>query len=205
MKKVVIIGGSGHGKVIADIVVKRGDRVVGFLDDNTKLPKYIIDFPYLGVISKAPEYEDCEFVIGIGYNNIRRRIAETYDLPWYTAIHPNAIIGLDVEIGEGSVVMANATINSSARVGKHCIINTGADVEHDNVVGNFTHISPRVALGGTVKIGENCHIGIGATVKNNLKICDDVVVGAGAVVVKDIEEPNTYVGVPVRPMEKYSL
>ena len=202
MKKVVIIGGSGHGKVIADIVVKRGDRVVGFLDDNTKLPKYIIDFPYLGVISKAPEFKDCEFVIGIGYNNIRRRIAETYDLPWYTAIHPNAIIGLDVEIGEGSVVMANATINSSARVGKHCIINTGADVEHDNVVGNYTHISPHAALGGTVTIGENCHIGIGATVKNNLKICDDVVVGAGAVVIRDIEESNTYVGVPVRPMDK---
>lgn len=202
MKKVVIIGGSGHGKVIADIVVKRGDRVVGFLDDNTKLPKYIIDFPYLGVISKAPEFKDCEFVIGIGYNNIRRRIAETYDLPWYTAIHPNAIIGLDVEIGEGSVVMANATINSSARVGKHCIINTGADVEHDNVVGNYTHISPHAALGGTVTVGENCHIGIGATVKNNLKICDDVVVGAGAVVIRDIEESNTYVGVPVRPMDK---
>lgn len=202
MKKVVIIGGSGHGKVIADIVVKRGDRVVGFLDDNTKLPKYIIDFPYLGVISKAPEFTDCEFVIGIGYNNIRRRIAETYNLPWYTAIHPNAIIGLDVEIGEGTVVMANATINSSARVGKHCIINTGSDVEHDNVIGSYSHISPHAALGGTVLVGENCHIGIGATVKNNIKICDDVVVGAGAVVIRDIEKSDTYVGVPIRPMDK---
>lgn len=202
MKKVIIIGGSGHGKVIADIIVKNSDRVVGFLDDNTSLPKYIIDFPYLGPISKAPEFTDCEFVIGIGYNSIRRRIAETYNLPWYTAIHPTAAIGLDVDIGEGSVVMAYAVINSSARVGKHCIINTGADVEHDNRIGDFTHISPHVALGGNVHVGENCHIGIGSTVKNNISICDNVTVGAGGVVVKNIEEASVYVGVPTMPLEK---
>lgn len=203
MKKVVIIGGSGHGKVIADIIVKNGDRVVGFLDDNVNLPKYIIGFPYLGVIDRAKEFTDCEFVVGIGYNDVRRRIAEKYaDLPWYTAIHPTASIGLDVTIGKGTVVMAHAAINSSARIGEHCIINTGADVEHDNVIGSFTHISPHVALGGTVTVGENCHVGIGSTVKNNISICSNVTLGAGAVVVKNIETSCVCVGVPAKQMEK---
>ena len=38
--------------------------------------------------------------------------------------------------------------------------------------------------------------------KNNIKIGTDVVIGAGAVVVKDIEAPGTYVGVPARKLEK---
>lgn len=42
------------------------------------------------------------------------------------------------------------------------------------------------------------HIGAGATVKNNLIICEKTVVGAGAAVVRNIEEPGTYVGVPAR-------
>ncbi len=32
-KKLVIIGASGHGKVIADIALKTGYEVVGFLDE----------------------------------------------------------------------------------------------------------------------------------------------------------------------------
>lgn len=36
-KKVVIIGASGHGKVIADIIIKSGDELIGFLDDNVKI------------------------------------------------------------------------------------------------------------------------------------------------------------------------
>jgi len=35
MKSVIIVGASGHGKVVADIIQKAGDKVYGFLDDNT--------------------------------------------------------------------------------------------------------------------------------------------------------------------------
>ena len=47
-------------------------------------------------------------------------------------------------------------------------------------------------------IGEGAWIGAGATVSNNISICQDCVIGAGAVVVKDIVEKGTYVGVPAR-------
>jgi serine acetyltransferase len=73
-------------------------------------------------------------------------------------------------------------------------------VEHDNVIGDYVHISPRAALGGTVSVGACSHVGIGATVKNNVDICDNCVIGAGAVVVKNICEGGTYVGVPARKM-----
>ena len=94
--------------------------------------------------------------------------------------------------------MAGAVINVCSTVGMHCIINTGSIVEHDNVVGDYVHISPNVALGGTVHIGNSTHMGIGATVSNNISICDNCMIGAGAVVVRDVKESGTYMGVPAR-------
>ena len=122
-------------------------------------------------------------------------------MKFYTAIHPSAQIGINVEIEEGTVIMANVCINSSSRIGKHCIINTGAIIEHDNIIENFVHISPNSALGGTVRIGENTHIGIGSVVKNNITICKNCTVGAGAVVVKNIIKAGTYIGVPAKKLE----
>lgn len=200
-KKLVIIGASGHGKVIADIAIKNGYEIVGFLDDNDAIQS-ILGFPVLGKVEDVPKYQGtCEFVIAIGDNVIRKKIAEQYDVEWATLIHPSAVIGMGVQIGKGSVVMANAVINPSAKVGQHCIINTGAIIEHDNVLADYVHVSPKVALAGTVCIGEGTHIGIGASVKNNLEIVGEVVVGAGAVVVKDICEKGVYIGVPARRME----
>ncbi len=202
-KKVVIIGAGGHAKVIADIIEKSGDEIVGFLDDNKKKGTNIIkEYKVLGDFNNrfplAIANSDYEFIIAIGDNKKREEISHSPNLKFYTAIHPSAQIGLDVEIKEGTVVMANSCINSSAKIGKHCIINTGAIIEHDNIIEDFVHISPNVALGGTVKIGKNTHVGIGSTIKNNITICENCKIGAGAVVVKDIEKEGTYIGVPAK-------
>ncbi len=202
-KKVVIIGAGGHAKVIADMIEKSGDEIVGFLDDNKKKGTTIIkEYKVLGDFNNrfplAIANSDYEFIIAIGDNKKREEISHSPNLKFYTAIHPSAQIGLDVEIKEGTVIMANACINSSAKIGKHCIINTGAIIEHDNIIEDFVHISPNVALGGTVKIGKNTHVGIGSIIKNNITICENCKIGAGAVVVKDIKEEGTYVGVPAK-------
>lgn len=197
-KRLVIIGASGHGKVIADIALKVGYEIIGFLDDDALL-KEVCGFPVLGNIMKIDHYKDeCEFVIAIGNNTIREKIAKQYDMNWTTLVHPAAIIGRDVQIEEGTVVMANAVINSSSHIGKHCIINTGAVVEHDNFLQDYVHVSPNATLAGTVHLGERVHVGVGACVKNNVTVIEDVVIGAGAAVVKDITETGVYVGVPAR-------
>lgn len=203
-KNVVIIGAGGHAKVIADIIVKSGDRVYGFLDDNKDVGTTIIEsYAVIGKIEDCVELQDANkelsFVIAIGSNNIRKNISKEYGtLNYYTAIHPTATIAMQVSIAEGSVVMANAVINPNTTIGKHCIINTGTIVEHDNVIQDYVHLSPNATLCGTVSIGECTHIGAGAIVKNNTSVTGDCVVGAGAVVVKNIEERGTYVGVPAK-------
>lgn len=198
-RKVIVIGAGGHGKVIADIIHKSDDILVGFLDDGLPIGTTILGYEVLGKIEEAVKHqEECEFIIGIGNNTTREKISASYDLKWYTAIHPTAQIGLDVTIQAGTVVMANAVINPSSVIGRHCIINTGSIVEHDNVIEDFVHLSPHATLCGTVKIGRRTHVGAGAIVKNNLSICSDCLVGAGCVVVKSILEKGIYVGVPAK-------
>lgn len=199
-EKVIIIGASGHGKVVADIIKKSGDTIVGFLDDNPDLDETFLGFPVLGKIEKFQDYKNSKFVIAIGNANIREKIAESMNgVKWYTAIHPSAQISeIVTSIGEGTVVMANAVINSGARIGRHCIINSGAIVEHDNQIEDFVHISVGTKLAGTVHVGKSSWIGIGTVVNNNLSICERCMIGAGAVVVRNIKEPGTYVGVPAR-------
>ena len=208
-KNVIIIGAGGHAKVIADIIYKSKDNVLGFLDDNVPLDTVIIKEKNIKVIGKieecikfANENPNIEYIVGIGNNETRKKIAIKYEkLNYYTAIHPSSQIALDVEIGKGTTIMANACINTSAKVGEHCIINTGAIVEHDNIIEDYVHISPNATLCGTVKIGELTHIGAGATIKNNTNICSNCIIGAGVVVIKDINKKGTYVGVPVKKIK----
>lgn len=201
-KSVVIIGASGHGKVIADIVLKSGDKVVGFLDDGIDKGSLIVGFEVLGKISDYKNYLDCEFVIAIGDPYIREKVADMLNVKWYTAVHPTAVISsLGAEIGEGTVVMANAVVNSCAKIGKHCIINTGAIVEHDNVLSDYVHLSPNAALAGMVSVGKSTHIGTGVSTKQVINIASDCIIGAGSVIVRDINESGTYVGVPARKIK----
>ena len=57
-KSVVIVGASGHGKVVADIVLKNKDNIVGFLDDNTELTESFAGFPVLGTTDQYQKYSD---------------------------------------------------------------------------------------------------------------------------------------------------
>ena len=206
-KSVIVIGASGHGKVVADIIRCAGDEVAGFLDDNKKSLNNFIGYPVLGSVTEYEKFLESYFVVAIGNAEIRQKIADRLQgVKWYTAIHPTAVISqIDVEIGEGTVVMANAVVNSGVSIGKHCIINSGAVVEHDNIIEDFVHISVGVKLAGTVHIGKRSWFGIGAVISNNISVCPDCMIGAGGVVVKDISESGIFVGVPVKKLEKISL
>lgn len=200
-RRLIIIGAGGHGKVVADAAWKMGYRNIAFIDDRAVGECML--FPILGTTDMLESLDDgrTDFVIAVGDNKIRRKIAQSHAVHWVSIVHPSAQIGLMNIIGKGTVILAGVVINSFSHIGAHCIINTGAIVEHDNEIEDYVHISPRAVLGGTVRVGECTHVGIGATVKNNTKICSDCVIGAGAVVVRNITESGTYVGVPARKIK----
>lgn len=190
--KLTIIGASGHGKVAADIARLNGYDAIEFLDDN---PAIKLCGPY-HVVGRTDRAVDGDVFIAIGNADVRKRLSNLRKL--ITLINPNAVIADDVEIGEGTVVMAGVVINSGAKIGRGCIINTSSSVDHDCVVGDYCHVAVGAHLCGTVNVGETTWIGAGAIVSNNINICDGCMIGAGAVVIKDIKKQGTYVGVPAK-------
>ena len=200
--KLIIIGASGQGKVCADIALKMNKwDEIAFLDDNSELNKSL-GIEVIGSSEDILKFvDDYDIIVGIGNNEVRKKLQtklESLGASIPVLIHPNAIIGKDVQIYSGTVVMAGAIINCSTTIGKGCIINTGVTIDHDNKIGDFVHISPGANLAGTVKIGELSWIGTGAIVINNINISSNCVIGAGSVVIKDILESGRYVGVPAR-------
>ena len=192
--RLIIIGASGHGKVVADIALLNGYEDIVFLDDDESI-KRCVGFPVIGKTSDA-YILDGDKIVAIGNAIIRQRMMA--DIKTVTLIHPNAVIGRNVEIGEGTVVMAGAIINPETKIGKGCIINTASSVDHDCQIGDYVHVAVGSHICGTVSVGNRTWIGAGATVSNNIIISDDVIVGAGAVVVKRIYVSGTYIGIPAR-------
>lgn len=204
--KLIIIGASGHGKVVADIAIKMNKwENIAFLDDDETI-KSCMGFDVIGKSSDVIKYKnEADFFVAIGNNATREKVQEKLmdeGLNVVSLIHPSATIGNDVEISIGTAIMAGTVINSSTRIGKGCIINTSSSLDHDNYIENYVHISPGVRTAGTVKVGKGSWLGIGSVVSNNVNICSGCKVGAGAVVVNDITEPGTYVGIPVRRVDR---
>ncbi|WP_293651570.1 UDP-N-acetylbacillosamine N-acetyltransferase [uncultured Campylobacter sp.] len=183
-----IYGNGGHAKVVADIARINGYNDLIFLDD-------------VNGVKFSPNLPKHPIIIAIGNTLIRQKLQNlvlSSGFELITLIHPTAVIGSDVTIGTGSVVMPRAIINANSIIGDGVIINSGAIVEHDCIIGNFAHICPGVALAGGVNIGERTWIGIGSSIIQGIKIKSDITIGAGSVVVSDIDSGSIAYGNPCK-------
>jgi sugar O-acyltransferase (sialic acid O-acetyltransferase NeuD family) len=204
---VIIVGAGGHGKVVLDILRRDPDvKLIGFVDDDAALHNKIIDgLPVLGSVSSVPilisSHKLDGVTIAIGDNKVRARLFDKMrelGLQPQRAIHPDALIAHDVEIGEGVVIAAGVAISVGTRIGNDVIINTGVVIDHDNIIEDHAHVSPGVNLAGRVTVGKYTQVGLGVTVIEDLTIGENTTIGAGAVVLVDIPSNATAVGIPAR-------
>ena len=204
MKKIIIIGASGHGKVIADIASKIGYSEIEFLDDNKQLECCGI-YKIVGTSDDAYFYDGNDFIVAVGNADAREKIQKKIikkGLNVVSLIHPNAIIAENTIIGVGSVVMAGAVIGPYAKIGNGCIINTCSSVDHDCILGNYVHVAVGAHIAGNVTIKDKTWIGAGATINNDIKISSNNMIGSGAVVVKNITKSGVYIGIPAKFVKK---
>jgi len=206
MKRLAILGASGHGKVVADAATAGGWSEIKFFDDAWPTLKRVGPWTVAGATNELLEHarDSDGVIVAIGDNEIRMaklRQISALGAPLVSIVHPAAVISQYAAIGLGSVVFAGAVINAFAKLGAGCIVNTNATIEHDCVLGDGVHVSPGANLGGQVVVGDGTWIGIGASVRHSVSIGDGVVVGSGAAVVNDIVSGQMVVGVPARPMD----
>ena len=205
MKKLAILGASGHGKVVADTALVSGWEEVVFFDDAwpgvTLNGNWNVVGDTANLLQRLADFSGV--IIAIGDCAIRWNKQQKIDEAGgqlATIIHPMAFISPNSRVGKGVAIMANAVINTNATVGDCCIVNSGAIVEHDCQLGQAVHLCPGAVLSGDVSIGDYCWIGVGAVVRQGIQICAGVTVGTGAVVVKPVLESQTVVGCPAAPL-----
>ncbi len=193
----LLIGASGHAKVIIDILEKQ-DIKVDFLVDANPAIKELQSYKVILESDFNIDAINEEVIVTIGSNHIRKKVAERLKAEYGWAIHPSAILGDDVSIGQGAVIMAGAIINSSSSIGNHAIINTSCSIDHDCTLEDYVHVSPNATLCGTILVGEGTHIGAGATIIPNISIGKWVTIGAGAVIIENVPDHAVVVGNPGR-------
>ncbi len=203
MRRLALLGASGHGKVVADLAQLLGWQSVEFFDDAQLGMLVNGHWPVVGdtasLLAQLAHFDGV--LVSIGHCATRwhkQQVLRAAGAKLVSLVHPQANISNFVSLGVGSVVMAGAVVNVDAVLGEACIINSGATVDHDCQLAHAVHISPGANLSGDVWVGACSWVGVGAAVRQGVHIGADVIVGAGAVVVKTVADGLTVTGCPAR-------
>jgi sugar O-acyltransferase (sialic acid O-acetyltransferase NeuD family) len=208
MNNVLIMGASGHGSVVLDCLEKQGGyNVIGFIDTYKKKGRRLNGYEILGAESDLPyiieKFNIKGGVVAIGDNWVRRRVVDRIhrfasDFKFITVIHPDAVVGKDVQIGQGTVLMPGSVVNANSHVGDHCIINTNTSLGHGGSMENYSSLSSGVTIGGNCFIGRYTAISLGAKIIDNTTIQEHTVIGAGSLVLSNFPAHVVAYGAPAR-------
>ena len=209
-RRVVILGSGGHAKVVIDILqAMRLFEIVGLVTKDTV--DTLAGYPVLGDDDVLPDLlvQGVTWVaVGIGgfiSNTLRRQVYErvkSLGFQVVTAIHPSAVIGADVSIGQGSVIFAGVVLNPEVQVGENVVVATGSTVDHETIVEDHVLISAGVTVGANVTVRQGALVAIGSTVISGITVGCDALVGAGAMVAEDVPDRVVVAGVPARILRK---
>lgn len=193
-RRAIVFGGGGHSAVVMDTLALLGVEVLGAVDDYIELGREVL--PGRSVIGRVASLGDylapqddgmpCLAFVGVGGqtdNRPRQRVVELlqatgFELP--PLVHPSAVIGESVHIGDASCVLAGSVIGPRCRVGSGVIINQAAQLCHDSQVGDFAHLAPGALVAGCCRIGFATTIGMGATVLDHTQVGRACLVHNGA-------------------------
>lgn len=209
MKDLYIIGAGGFGREVAWLVerINKGNaiwKLKGFIDDD--------ESRWGSVEGECPVLGGCEYLLGlgevfavcaVGSAKTRKRIIEKFagsQVKFATLIDPSVLLSKRVIIGEGTIICAGTMITVDIQIGNHVIINLDCTIGHDDRIHDYVTIYPSVNVSGNVELGKCCEIGTGAQIIQGKTVAPNTIIGAGTVVLKNIDESGTYVGVPAKRM-----
>lgn len=201
-----IIGAGGHGKVAADIAFSLNKyKEIIFLDDKKEIDSKVLNFKVLNKINfeeiKLLNNEETNFFVAIGDCQKRKLIQDQLiknQINLTTLIHPFTSISIFSNIGIGSLVCPGSIVGPDTIIGKGVILNHSSTIDHDCIVEDYVHLCPHSSIAGNVTIGKLCTLGTGSRVIPEKKIGEQCFIGAGSVVLKDIPDGKTAVGIPAK-------
>lgn len=180
-------------------------RPLGFLDDDpARRGQSLYGYPVLGPISCLSQWGEALVVTAIGSSASFSRkpaLLEGLGLPrqrFATIIHPSAQVSGWAQLGQGCVVLQQATVCAGAQVDDHVVVLPSSVISHDAHIADYTILAGGVIVSGFVKVEKNCYLGAGSTIRERLTIGAGTLVGMGSVVVKSVAAGAVVIGNPAR-------
>jgi len=207
MKRILIIGAGGLGKEIADLIRDIGDyEIVGFIDDDiNKKGTAVNNIPVLDSLEHLYKYKSVEnAVIAIADPKIKDRIYEKIKdmgFKFPNLVHPTVVMGSNVSMGKGNIICVNSFVSVQVKLHDFVTVNPQCGIGHDCEIHSFSTLYWNVSIGGSIIINRKCELGAKSCVIQGLHLAENVILGAGAVVVRNICEEGTYVGVPAKKIK----
>lgn len=206
--KLYVIGSGGYGREIMGYLDSidpsmRDFEIAGFIDDNPDALKGLnTKFQILGTVDGFDFKKEDLVILAIAkisvksgwYNKLKNRVT------FYSFISQDAMIGPNVEIGEGAIICPGVKLGDNLKMGKMVSVNVNSVLGHDAQIGDFCSIMPTVDIGGGAILGDNIFAATKSTVAPRLEICDDAYLGVGSIHIKNVTESGTYFGNPARRM-----
>ncbi len=202
-KKIILVGYSGHGLVVADTAFENNLNVIGYTEKSiNEVNPFKLE--YLGDESSL-DFKgwdlDVAFILGIGDNILREKVYKNIlsnGKKIISLINSTSSISSFAEIGDAVFINRNVSINAFAKIGNNAILNTGCIIEHECMIGDGVHIAPGAVLAGNVKVGSGSFIGANSVIKQGVEIGKNVIIGAGTVVLNNVYDDDKIVGNPSR-------
>lgn len=208
MKKILIFGAGGFGREVQWLIerinqVKPTWIIEGYLDDGVETGTIINGYPVVGGMEALKKYDtSVAIVCAVGSAVVREKIIskilEIGEFEFPNLIDPDVQMSDSVKLGKGNIICAGNILTVNIEIKDFVILNLSCTVGHDAVIGSFVTIYPGVNISGCTTFGCGVELGTGSKIIQGVEIAENTIVGAGAVVVRDITEAGTYVGVPAR-------
>lgn len=208
MSELLLIAASGLAREVLATVRESGQfDVVGVLDDNEDMVGSVVDGArVLGPVSDALRYPEARAVVCVGAGSGRARVVARlaglgFPQNRYAAVVDSSVrIPQGCRIGVGSILLGHVTLTAGVTLGDHVVVMPGVTLTHDDIVEDFATFASGVSLGGGVRIGRTAYLGMNASVRQGTSVGAGATIGMGAVVLGDVPEEETWVGVPARAM-----
>lgn len=208
MQDIVIIGSGGVGKEVALLIEQINKKkltynLIGFIDDNSSLHGTQINgYTVIGGIEYLNNMTSIVYAVcAIANYKVKKNIISSINkdrVYFANIIHPDVYISNTNSIGEGVIIYSGVIMTTNIKIGNHVIISPKCGIGHEALIENYASVLWNVNVSGNVTIREGALVGSGATIIQNKVIGKECIIGAGAVVIKDIPNECTAVGVPAK-------
>jgi len=209
-QEIVIISAGKFGREISSFVghaiaAGKNWRLKGFIDSR---PNQLDGFNrQAAILASVDDYQPAEndlFLCAIGEPAQRQHYTQLIQSKggrFATLIHPTAVIGDNVTLGQGVMIGPYAVLTSDMVFGDSVYLGPHACCSHDNRIGDWCHLSGHCVLGGCVTVGEASFFGIGALVVPGVCIGKNAFIGAGSNVLKNVRDGVKVFGNPAVPVD----